>query len=189
MKVEIKNLVESKRFVEALYFGTQELFLNPSPDLHLYLGLACCGAIRPIAEFQRYMAYLAQGKEVQRPAGGLILKGNTTIVYEGFQHLIEARHRNSSIKFPDSMNEAVKEVLNDLGDYLTQEFHGYQSTELKYSLRTSAIAAAVVLTRLTDTEVNLPKNINDSMRKSGEDLIVDLENSKGGDASFYKLIK
>jgi hypothetical protein len=185
---DIKFMVESKRFVEALYFGALRLASDPSAELHLHLGLACCGTIRPVAEVQRFMNKAESGEESSVSVDGLTVNRGTLLVYEGLFHLVEAGRKNPEIMFSKSMRDVVQEVVNDLGDYLTQEFHGYQSRHRKYSLRAVAAAAPVLLARLIDEQIELPESVN-SRIDSANELLKELEASQSGDASFYDLLK
>ena len=178
-KHSIRRLVEEKRFVEALYFGSVELASNPTAELHLDLGLACCAAIKPIAEVERNLALEQAGNEPQANwnTEGLIVGRDTGLVNEGLHHLLQATHLNPQIRFPTSLEPITIEVIQDLHDYLRQEFHGFRSFKLGYSLGTAALAAVVLLYRLQAQAQEKIEFLSATRLKVADELLAKLSSS------------
>lgn len=182
----IKQLVIGKRFLEALYFGTIELVTKPSPDLHLCLGIACCGSIKPIAQVERELRAEVSSEQWGPSNGELIIGRDTTIVNEGLHHLIRAISLENSIYFPSEWDAIVEEVCHDLRYYILQEFHGYPK-RIGYSLRTAGLASIVLLCKLRQKE---PSFLNESQKKVAGNLLEQLfshQSDQTCQAEFYIL--
>lgn len=179
----VRYLVNSSRFVEALYFGALLLSRQPSAELHLLLGLACCGAVKPIAASVRMLQEPDADYDPALAGGGLIVGANTSMVREGFFHMIEALRAEPEIKFAVGTQPAVSDVLKQMSWYMRQEFHGFDDAR-KPDLRSSAAAAALLLYRLGGSTAPLSP-LQD--REGAEAAIAQWLRMTGGDAAFSHL--
>lgn len=186
MAQNIEFLVRSKRFLEALYFGALQIDSTSSSQLHLLLGVACCGTIKPIGLIERTLREPRTSNAPRLPSGGLIVGRATTIVYEGFEHLVEARRKDPSIVFAADLVPIVSEVVDDLVSYQLQEFHGYTS-DTPVSLPDAALAATVLLVQLTDGAVQLPPLRTSGSQAIAERVIEERLAMPGDGAAFHRV--
>jgi hypothetical protein len=147
--VDLKWLSEQRRFVEVMYFGAR--LEHPTALERLYLGLACCASIRPVAEVERMLAASVEGRPLPAHTTGLIVGRGTRLVHEGVMHIVRVTREEPALAFPSSSREAVADVIADLMDYARQDFKAFPAPELGYSLKTVAYAAIVLLHRLAGT--------------------------------------
>lgn len=190
MTIQIRHLIELERFVEVLYFGALELALNPTSELHLYLGLACCASIKPIAQIERELApdKIDTSDRQEAYLGRLTVGRSTTLVNEGLHHLLQATHLEPEIQFPSSFEPITLRILQDLQDYLGQEFRGFTISGLNYSLKTAGLATLVLLARLQGLAPDKAGVSSDIRIQIADELLSELSSSKIKLASFYKLI-
>jgi len=155
-EMDISALVERRNFVEAMYYGGIQAMLNPSAQLHLCVGIACCAAIKPIAELERYALAFQKGESYEPRGSCLGVRRSTRLVSEGMEHFVAAIGLDPAIQVPESLREVAAEVLRDLADYARQDFKAFPASELPYTLREAAYAAVVLLRRLLPDMENEP---------------------------------
>lgn len=181
----IKKLVKQKQYVEALYFGALELSKSPNKELHLYLGLACCAVIQPVARVERYMADPEAMKEKVIEPVGLLVGRATHIIYEGFFHLLEATKEGDDVHFDASLEDNIKEIIIDVEDYLHQDFHGCP-TKKSYQLKKVGVGALILLKEFVNDKSDM-KRYAKRMKEKAMEMIEELKANGGGDADFYAL--
>lgn len=182
----IRQLLKQERFVEVVYFGALQLVSCPSAELHLDLGLACCAAIKPIAQFERDLA--SENETNQSYLGRLMVGRGTRLVNEGLHHLLQATRLDSQIRFPPSLEPITIKVLRDLEDYLGQEFKGFSTSELDYSLRSAGLAAFVLLTRLQELSPESSGVSSDFRIQAADEILAKVSSSSLKQASFYNIL-
>lgn len=186
----IEKLVENKRFVEAMYFGTIDLASNPTSEVHLYLGISCCATIKPIAELERYLAseLTTQEDSTVVSVNGLNVNRNTLVVNEGLHHLLRAKQLNSQSIIPASLRSITTLIIQDLQDYLRQEFHGFSVSSLEYTLSQAASAAVVLLCELQRDDPEIVTKLTTARIKAARELIAKLSSQEGSQAVFYNML-
>jgi hypothetical protein len=175
----VRRQVEARFYGEALYFGALELAVAPSAELHLYLGLAACGAIGGSADVQRMLHGAPEVGPRSRPMAG----SRSLLVYEGFFHLIEAAREG--LRIPDDLAPIGVAILDDLEWYLREDFKSVILSGRRYTARDVVCGSAAVLRRL----LREPPALRDELRSglSRGDELVDAElGQSGGDAAFYQ---
>lgn len=184
---QIEKLIENKRFVEALYFGVIELASNPTSELHLYLGIACCATIKPIAEIERYLALESTVQDDQPIVNinGLTVTRDTLLVNEGLHYLLRAKQLNPQVVLPSSLKPITTLVIQDLQDYLRQEFHGFFVSQLDYTLLKAALAAVVLICELQGDEPEKITNLPSTRIEAARELIAKLSSTERSQAAFY----
>jgi hypothetical protein len=185
----IEKLVENQRFVEALYFGAIDLASSPTSELHLYLGIACCATIKPIAEIENYLALESTDQYDQSVASinGLSVTRDTLLVNEGLHHLLQAKQLNPQVVLPTSLKPITKLVIQDLQDYLRQEFHGFLASQLDYTLLRAALAAIVLICELQGDDPEKITNLSTTRIEAARELIAKLSSTERSQAAFYNL--
>jgi hypothetical protein len=174
----VRRQVEGRFYAEALYFGALELARSSSPELHLYLGLACAGASGGVADVQR----LLHGDPNGPKGDGRPVVGNATrLVYEAFYHLLEAARQG--VGLPATLGPLAAEILDDLQWYLLEDLKGVM-TGRKHTARDVGCGAAVLLHRLLKGAPPLREDV----AWSGEELVNQELNASGGDAAFYPIL-
>jgi hypothetical protein len=186
----IEKLIENKRFVEALYFGAIDLASNPTSELHLYLGIACCATVKPIAEIERYLALDTTDQDDQSVINihGLSVTRDTLLVNEGLHHLLQAKQLNPQVIFPDSIKPIISLVIQDLQDYLRQEFHGFSASHLDYTLLKAALAAIVLICEIQGDDPQTITNLSTTRIETARELIAKLSSTPRNTAAFYEII-
>jgi hypothetical protein len=186
----VEKLIENKRFVEALYFGVIDLASNPTSELHLYLGIACCATIKPIAEIERYLALESTAQEEQSVVSinGLSVTRDTLLVNEGLHHLLQAKQLNPQVVLPASLKPITTLVIQDLQDYLRQEFHGFFASHLDYTLLRAALAAVVLLCELQGDDPEKITKLPTNRIEAARELLAKLSSTEGSQAAFYKIL-
>ena len=177
----LQRLVEDERFVETLYYGALLLRTDQSAEVHLYLGVACCGSVLRIGQMEKADFEAPPGTPPDFPTGGLAVPRPTLLVYEGFFHFIEALRKQKGIMLPPSIRSVAREVLSTLYWYRRQEMHGYSSSLRAHSYAEVADGAIMLLHRLAgvkERETVLPRDF-------ARELIDEELARTGGDAFFY----
>lgn len=177
----VRRQVEAAFFAEALYFGAVELAVAPSAELHLYLGIAACGAIGSCADVQREL-----NGEPSISGGGRPMAGSRSLLlYEGLFHLIEAAR--AGLRVPDALAPVAHAVLADVEWYLRDDFKTFALTGRKYTAAEAVYGAAAALRRLLRDPS--PPSGEVAFRVRGGDELVDTElGLRGGDAAFYDVL-
>ena len=187
----IRELIEEKRFVEALYFGIINLTSNPTSELHLYLGIACCATIRSIASLECYLERnpdTRQKPECYLNISGLSVNRGTLLVNEGLHHLLQAKELNPQIVIPPSLQKNTKLVIQDLEDYLRQEFKDFVVSELDYSLLEAALASIVLICELQGDEPEKSTKLSTTQIEKARELLKRLSSIKRTQANFYQIL-
>jgi hypothetical protein len=186
----IEKLVENKRFVEALYFGAIDLASSPTSELHLYLGIACCATIKPIAEIERYLSLETTDQDNQFAVNihGLCVTRDTLFVNEGLHHFLQAKQLNPQVMFPESIRPITTLVIQDLQDYLRQEFHGFFASQLDYTLLKAALAAVVLICDLQGDDPEKITKLSTARIETSRELIAKLSSIPRNTAAFYGII-
>ena len=182
----IRELIEEQRFIEALYFGLIDLKSNPTSELHLYLGITCCATIKPIAELQRFFALeLDSALKAQSyfEISGLVINRTTRLVNEGLHHLLQAKELNPQVGIPPSLKKITRLVINNLQDYLRQEFHG-----IDYKLFGAALASIVLICELQGDEPEKSTKLSTTQIESASKLIKQLSSITRTQANFYQIL-
>ncbi len=175
----IEWLNRNKRYVEALYFGALQLARAPTAELHLELGLACCGAIRPVAMLNRMLYEPGTEHSAMIDGGGLLVSNGTLLVYEGYFHFIESLRKDPQVRFASELEPVVGEVLEHLTWYVRQEFHGLGGG-LPYNLRSAALGAILLLHRLGRSNTPLPSAVERSRATLEENIENHLRSGPAG---------
>jgi hypothetical protein len=185
----IKKLIENKRFVEALYFGAIDLVSNPTSELHLFLGIACCATVKPIAEIERYLSLETTDQDNQFAVNihGLGVTRDTLLVNEGLHHFLQAKQLNPQVMFPDSIKPITTLVIQDLQDYLRQEFHGFFVSQLDYTLLKAALAAVVLICDLQGDDPEKITKLSITRIETARELIAKLSSIPRNTAAFYEI--
>jgi hypothetical protein len=186
----LEKLIESKRFVEAMYFGAIDLASNPTSELHLYLGIACCATIKSIAELERYLALESTTQEDSSvvSVNGLSVSRNTLLVNEGLHHLLQAKQLNPHVMIPASLKPVTVLIIQYLQDYLHQEFHGFSVSSLDYTLSQAALGAIVLLCKLQGYEPEEITKLTTTRIEAAHELIAKLSSQERRQAVFYKML-
>ena len=187
----IRELIEEQRFVEALYFGLIDLKSNPTSELHLYLGIACCATIKSIAELERFLALepdAAHNSQFAANLNGLIVTRGTRLVNEGLHHLLQAKELNPQVGIPPSLKKITKLVINNLQDYLRQEFHGFLSSKLDYSIIMATFASIVLICELQGDEPEKSSKLSTIRIEAARELIKRLSSIKRTQANLYQIL-
>lgn len=188
----IQKLVENQRFIEALYFGVMEQKANPSSELHLNLGISCCATIKPIADIERYLKDRKSYEETSSfvnpvvDVEGLGVVRSSRLVNEGLHHFLQAIKLNPKIQVPDSLKPITKTIIQDLEDYMRQEFQGYP-TSLEYGLKGAGLAAIVLLCELQGDNPKEITNLYPPTIDAAYELISKLFATDNKQAFFYAL--
>ena len=173
----VHRQVQQRFFAEALYFGALALPHARSAELHLHLGLACCGSIGGVADAQRI---LHGTPDVA--VGGRPLVGNATrLVYEGFYHLLEAARGGARV--PEDLAGIGADILVDLEWYQREDLKGFSLAGRKHTLRSAAAGAAVLLRRLLP---NATPPSDEGRTRWAEELVDEELRQASGDAEFYR---
>lgn len=178
----VRRQVEARFYGEALYFGALELALAPTAELHLYLGLAACGAIGGPADVQRIL----RGEPEVYTGAALMAGSSSLLVYEGFFHLLEAARQG--FRIPDVLAPVGVAVLADLESFLREDFKGFPLHGRKYSLRDVTSGAVVILRRLLPEAPPLSNELRVKVGR-GEEVVDDELARRGGDAAFYDVVR
>jgi hypothetical protein len=174
----VRRQVQGRYLAEALYFGVIALCRSTSPQLHLYLGLAACGSIGPLADTQRVL----HGAPVAANRGPMV--GNATrLVYEGFHHLLEAGRLGA--RLPGSLIPVASEILDDLQWYLLEDWKGLPGGGRRLSQKAVAYGAAVLLHRLLPEAPPLREPAD---AQWAQDLVDEELGATGGDAAFFGVL-
>ncbi|HLP87529.1 MAG TPA: hypothetical protein VK184_02845 [Nostocaceae cyanobacterium] len=190
---DIQELVENQRFIEALYFGVMEQQSNPSSELHLNLGISCCATIKPIADIERYLKDRTSYEETSSfvnpvvDVEGLGVVRSTMLVNEGLHHFLQAKRLNPQIQVPDSLKPITITIIQDLQDYLRQEFQGYSTSLLEYKLRIAGLAATVLLCELQGDNPKEKIKLYQNAIDSAYELISKLFATDNKQSFFYAL--
>ena len=191
LNYSIRRLVEEQRFIEALYFGVIDLLSDPTSELHLYLGIACCATIEPIAELERFLALepnTTPNHQFPDNINGLIVTGDTLLVNEGLHHLLQAKELNPQIVIPTSLKKITKLVIQNLQDYLRQEFKDFVVSELDYSLLEAALASIVLICELQGDEPEKSTKLSTTQIEKARELLKRLSSIKRTQANFYQIL-
>ena len=187
----IGRLIEENGFVEALYFGIINLTSNPTSELHLYLGIACCATIRSVASLECYLERnpdAHQKPECYLNISGLSVNRGTLLVNEGLHHLLQAKELNPQIVIPPSLQKSTKLVKQDLEDYLRQEFKDFVVSELDYSLLEAALASIVLICELQGDEPEKSTKLSTTQIENARELLKRLSSIKRNQANFYQIL-
>ena len=187
----IRELIEEQRFIEALYFGLIDLKSNPTSELHLYLGIACCATIKPIAELQRFFVLeLDSALKAQSyfEISGLGANRTTLLVNEGLHHLLQAKELNPQVVIPPSLTKITRLVINNLQDYLRQEFKDFFVSDLDYSLIMATFASIVLICELQGDEPEKSSKLSTIRIEAAHELIKRLSSIKRTQADFYQIL-
>jgi hypothetical protein len=141
----VRRMVEARYYPEALYFGMLILRREATPELHLYLGIACLASASPVAETQ----LMLEGDECVG-VGGLRVGLATLLPHEGFAHLLAAQRLSKEVTIERSLLPAVKDVLEGLTIYLRTELHGFTTAPYRVHRREAAKASLLLLSRWAD---------------------------------------
>ncbi len=153
--IELSQLAEHKRFVELLYFGALAVQQSPTPENHFLVGLACCAAIKPLADLER-MSWRTSEHGVDRserpeatnvPSTWFRIGRDTCIVIEGLRHLHKTISADPDFHAPTRLRDVVSEVRDDVAAYARQDFHGLPSLGQGVHRRPAAWQAVVLLER------------------------------------------
>lgn len=177
----VRRLVAARLFPDALYFGALCLTHETSAELHMLLGVACCGCCLPIAEAQRML----NNVPVASAGRGLLVGNATLLVHEGFQHLAEALRREPDLEVSADFAPVVRQVGDDLSWYLREDFKGFRIGR-QHTLRDAAMGAAALLGRLLRSPPALP---DAWMRDVAETLADEEIRAPSLDASFYGIMR
>ncbi|HLP87528.1 MAG TPA: hypothetical protein VK184_02840 [Nostocaceae cyanobacterium] len=184
---KIERLVGYGEVLEALYLGMIELMLNPNSELHLYVGICCCATIRSIAEIERELPHIKidEGQQVVTNILGMIVGRDTLLVNEGLHHLLQAKRLKPEIEIPEKFKKVTSEIIQDLQDYLQQDFQNISCSQLDYSLQMAAVAAIVLICQLQGDEPEQVTQLPTSLIEDANKLILELSASGNKQAAFY----
>jgi hypothetical protein len=144
----IESFIANRRFVEALYFGAMQESQGQGqePQRHLYLGLACCASIKPLANNQRDLRKARLYNDAL--SDSLVINSGTSLVYEGLYHLAFSAFLNKyTLAFPENLRPVVSETIDDLEWYTKEEFHGFSTPIPGTSKKVFAQIAIMLLKR------------------------------------------
>lgn len=176
------NLLGTRCYAEAAYYGGLLALKERSATAHMLAGAACCGYAEPAAAAQRILEGAPLEGEIG--PGGLRVSPQTTLPYEGFFHLLEARRLDPSISAPSTIRPIFDSIADDLAYFSRREFHSSADRPKKYSLRMASVSAALLLRQLTGSDRELPGVAPITLETAKEILQTELARS-GGDATFY----
>jgi hypothetical protein len=176
------NLLSKRWYAEAAYYGGLLAIKEGSATSHMLAGAACCGYAEPAALAQRILEGAPVAEDVG--PGGLRVSPQTSLPYDGFFHLVEARRLDPSISAPATLRSVFDAIADDLAYFSRREFHASADRPKKYSLRIASVSAALLLRQLTGSDRELPGVAPITLETAREILQTELAGS-GGDASFF----
>jgi hypothetical protein len=139
---DILSLLENDRFVEVLYYGALKESQNFSAGNQLMLGLACCAAIRPLANFLR------QRNGQDAPSNGYAISRKTFIVGYGFLHLEKSLLLHPDLLIPETLTKFSQKVRQDLIIYASEDFQFNNDFNGEFTLVEAAWGAVSIIDRL-----------------------------------------
>lgn len=142
MNNQIISLLEKDRFVEVLYYASIQETQNGSVDNELMLGLACCAAIRPLANMLRRQ----DGEDA--PPGGYAISRKTKIVGNGYLHLEQSLLNAPELVVPETLTDFCQRVRRDLIVYGSQEFRFTNEFNGQFTLAEATWGAISVIDRM-----------------------------------------
>ena len=183
IEADVAALLKKGWFAEAAYFAVVRVMKSPNADAHMIAGVSCCGCGRPLAIAQR----LLEGEPVldeDLRRGYLATSPIPRLPYEGLFHLLQAIRLEPSIRAPLELRNVFDSVADDLAFVSRRDLERPPNAQARYTFREATLAAALLLRRLTGTQLGLAGVFDLSIQRASK--IIDFELAHpGGDASFF----
>jgi hypothetical protein len=102
-------------------------------------------------------------------------------------HFLQAKQLNPQVMFPDSIKPITTLVIQDLQDYLRQEFHVFFVSQLDYTLLKAALAAVVLICDLQGDDPEKITKLSITRIETARELIAKLSSIPRNTAAFYEI--
>ena len=177
-------LLANRCYAEAAYFGTLRALRTADARAHLLAGIGCCGCAAPLADAQRLLEGVPE--RAQASSSGLRVSPMSSLPFEGFFHLLQARRFDRTIMVPADLREIADEVADDLAFVSRRELHWPPNRPRRYTHRLACVAAALLLRDMTGNAGD-PPGVLSPTRDAAREIIATELGQVGGDARFLEV--